>query len=92
MGKRFFSKQAFRRWINTMFAMWVVALAWGQSEGERTTEELVALGFENVRWTENDEERIYTIENNVYKTQGIGVAKAIDIIQKYGFPFGKPYF
>lgn len=89
MGKRFFSKQAFRRWISMMFAMWVVTLAWGQSEGERTTEELVALGFENVRWTENDEERIYTIENNVYKTQGIGVAKAIDIIQKYGLPKGK---
>ena len=89
MRQKFFRQQSFRRWINTMFAMLIFAIAWGQSEGERTTEELVALGFENVRWTENDEVRIYTIENNVYKTQGIGVAKAIDIIQKYGLPKGK---
>ena len=39
---------------------------WGQIGGESTTEELVSIGFENVRWTENDKERIYTIENNVF--------------------------
>ena len=30
--------------------------AMGQIGGEATTEELVNLGFENVRWTENDNE------------------------------------
>lgn len=54
-----------------------------------TTEELVDMGFENVRCTENDNERIYTIENNVYKTQGVGIAKAIEIIQERGLPDGK---
>ena len=61
----------------------------GQIGGEATTEELVNLGFENVRWTENDNERIYTIENNVYKTNGVGIAKAIEIIQKAGLPTDK---
>lgn len=89
MGKRFFSKQTFRRWINIMFAMWVVTLAWGQSKGERTTEELVALGFENVRWTETESEIIYTIENSAYKIQEVGVAKAIQTIQSQGMPEGK---
>ena len=63
--------------------------AMGQIGGEATTEELVNLGFENVRWTENDNERIYTIENNVYKTNGVGIAKAIEIIQKAGLPTDK---
>ena len=54
-----------------------------------TTEELVEMGFENVRCAENDDERIYTIENNVYKTQGVGIAKAIEVIQKKGLPHGK---
>ena len=57
--------------------------------GEKTTEELVKHGFENVRWAENDEERIYSIENNLYKAQGVGIAKAIDIIQKNGLPENK---
>ena len=61
----------------------------GQIGGEATTEELVNLGFENVRWTENDHERIYTIENNVYKANGVGIAKAIEIIQKAGLPTDK---
>lgn len=66
------------------------SLAWGQRGGERAVEELVKQGFENVRWTENEDERIYTIENNVYKAQGVGITKAIDIIQTSGLPTGKP--
>ena len=61
----------------------------GQTGGEATAEELVRLGFENVRWIENDEERIYTIENNVYKANGVGIAKAIEVIQKNGLPTNK---
>lgn len=89
MGKRFFSTQAFRRWINTIFAMLAAAIAWGQTGGERTTEELVALGFENVRWAETDTEIIYTIENSAYKIQEVGVAKAIQTIQEFGMPKDK---
>ena len=91
MNKIFFGLQSnLRRWITIMATMMITIVAWGQAEGgERTTEELVSLGFENVRWTENDEERIYTIENNVYKAQGVGIAKAIDMIQAYGLPANK---
>ena len=62
---------------------------WSQTCGSSTTEELVKLGFENVRWTENEIERIYTIENNVYKIQEIGISKAIETIQKCGLPNNK---
>lgn len=62
---------------------------WGQIGGEATTEELIKMGFENVRWTENAEARIYTIENNVYKANGVGIAKAIEIIQRQGLPTNK---
>lgn len=57
--------------------------------GNITVEELVKMGFENVRCSENEKERIYTIENNVYKAQGVGIAKAIEIIQRQGLPEGK---
>ena len=90
MKKGFFNFQSIsRRWITTMVVMMVSIMSWGQEGGEKASEELVNLGFENVRWTENDEERIYSIENNVYKAQGVGIAKAIDVIQTYGLPAGK---
>ena len=57
--------------------------------GNETVEELIDMGFENVRCTETDNERIYTIENNVYKAQGVGIAKAIKVIQQQGLPEGK---
>ena len=56
---------------------------------ETASIELVNNGFENVRWAETQDELIYTIENNVYKAQGVGIAKAIDIIQKHGLPTNK---
>lgn len=62
------------------------SLIYGQVGGEKAVDELLNLGFENIRWTENDNERIYTIENNVYKAEGIGISKAIDVIQKNGLP------
>ena len=90
MRVEFFNYQAFSRWI----ALIILAISpwlpvWAQSGGENTAEELIRLGFENVRWTENDTERIYTIENNVYKANGVGIAKAIETIQKTGLPIGK---
>ena len=57
---------------------------WGQTEKNGAIKELVDHGFENVRWVENEDECIYTIENNVYRAQGVGIAKALDIIQKHG--------
>ena len=90
MRLKFFNNQALSRWISLMTITTLSWLTvWGQSGGESTTEELIRLGFENVRWTENETERIYTIENNVYKVQGIGIAKAIEVIQNYGLPADK---
>ena len=60
---------------------------WGQEQKKSTAvDELVEMGFENVRCSENDSERIYTIENNVYRLQGVGIGKAIDVIQSIGMP------
>ena len=90
MRVKFFDNQAFSRWMTlTILAILPWFTVWGQSGGESTTEELIRLGFENVRWTENNDERIYTIENNVYKANGVGIAKAIETIQKTGLPTGK---
>ena len=73
-----------------MMALVPTTEVFGQVGGEATTEELVNMGFENVRWTENENERIYTIENNVYKANGVGIAKAIEVIQNQGLPENKP--
>ena len=55
MKKGFFNFQSIsRRWITTMVVMMVSIMSWGQEGGEKASEELVNLGFENVRWTEND--------------------------------------
>lgn len=54
--------------------------------GEETADLLVKMGFENVSWAENEQERVYVIENSAYRLSGVGVGKAIDEIQKYGLP------
>ena len=89
MKQTFFNSWiAYYRWIGLMLAMLSSIAGWGQ-EKRNAVEELVEHGFENVRWTENEDECIYTIENNVYKAEGVGVSKAIDIIQKHGLPTDK---
>ena len=91
MNKNFFKIQtAAKHWLTMIIILLSPILVWGQENGEKAVEELVNHGFENVRWTDTEEERIYTIENNVYKAQGVGIAKAIDIIQANGFPTDKP--
>ncbi len=62
----------------------------GQSTGELTTDSLVKMGFENVRWTETPKERVYVVENSTYKIQALGIRKAVDIIQEMGLPKDKP--
>ena len=56
--------------------------------GEETTDLLVKMGFENVSWAEDEQERVYVIENSAYRLTGVGIGKAIDEIQKYGLPEG----
>lgn len=89
MKQTFFNSWiAYNRWIGLMLAILSSNAGWGQ-EKINAVEELVEHGFENVRWTENEDEYIYTIENNVYKAEGVGISKAIDIIQKHGLPTNK---
>lgn len=89
MKQTFFNSWiAYNRWIGLMLAILSSIAGWGQ-EKINAVEELVEHGFENVRWTENEDEYIYTIENNVYKAEGVGISKAIDIIQKHGLPTNK---
>ncbi|WP_294585632.1 hypothetical protein [uncultured Bacteroides sp.] len=54
--------------------------------GESTVNTLVDMGFENVGWTENDGERVYVLQNSAYRSQGVGISKAVDVIQEMGLP------
>lgn len=57
----------------------------GQTGGE-AVDVLVEMGFENVGCTENSDERIYVLENAAYRSYGVGIGKAVDVIQKMGLP------
>ena len=90
MKQTFFNSWiAYYRWIGLIIATLSPTICWGQENHKNAVDELVKQGFENVRLVENEDECIYTIENNIYKAQGVGIAKAIDIIQKHGLPTDK---
>ncbi len=75
----------------TAFFLCSLTVAEGFAQtGESTVDALVEMGFENVGWLEDDEERVYVLQNSAYRLQGIGIGKAVDIIQKMGLPAGKP--
>ena len=57
--------------------------------GEETVDALVEMGFENVGWTEDAEERVYVLQNTAYRLHGIGIGKAVDVIQEMGLPENK---
>lgn len=48
---------------------------------EETVAKLVEAGFENVRQADGVEGLVYSVENNIYKVQSQGIAKALEIIQ-----------
>ncbi len=58
--------------------------------GENTVNTLVEMGFENVGWTEDGKERVYVLQNSAYRLNGVGIGKAVDVIQKMGLPDKKP--
>lgn len=86
------TKKRAQKGLKSIFLMLLVAVlpvfAAAQS-GEDTVDELVRMGFENVSWAEDEEERVYVLENTAYRIDGIGIGKAIDLIQKYGLPQDK---
>lgn len=57
--------------------------------GDSVVKVLVDMGFENVSWIEDDEERVFVFENIPYRLNGVGVGKAIDLIQGSGLPINK---
>ena len=66
-----------------VLALAMAGSAWAQS-GEETVRHLVEMGFENVGWTEDEHERVYVLQNSAYRQQGVGVGKAVDLIQREG--------
>ena len=58
--------------------------------GGQTVDALVEMGFENVGWTEDADERVYVLQNSAYRLQGVGIGKAVDVIQEMGLPEDKP--
>lgn len=71
-----------------LFAPLGMTSLWAQT-GEQTVKHLVDMGFENVGWTEDAEERVYVLQNSAYRLQGVGIGKAVDVIQKEGLPKSK---
>ena len=60
--------------------------SFSQSTGELTTDSLVKMGFENVRWTDTPEERVYVVENSAYKIQALGIRKAVGSYSRWDYP------
>jgi len=63
-------------------------LSVGQN-AESVVEALVEMGFENVGFSEEENERVYIIQNSAYKLNGVGIGKAVDIVQANGMLDGK---
>ncbi len=72
------------------FLLCLVSLKGYSQTGEGAVDALVEMGFENVGWTEDDKERVYVLQNSTYRLQGVGIGKAVDVIQKLGLPKDKP--
>ena len=57
--------------------------------GNDAVQTLTRLGFENVGCADTESERVFVLQNSAYRVNGIGLAKAIDVIQKQGMPVGQ---
>ena len=53
------------------------------AQQDRVVAALVQAGFENVSLYENDTVALYTIQNSAYKSQEVGVGKALDILSSF---------
>ncbi|ADV44781.1 hypothetical protein [Bacteroides helcogenes] len=77
-------------WFVAFFLYCLLPLRGFSQTGESAVSALVDMGFENVGWTEDDNERVYVLQNSAYRLQGVGIGKAVDVIQKLGLPEEKP--
>ena len=80
------SKNGFRRIAALLLTAFLLPLCAVAQNGDRTVEELVKLGFENVCWGEDGAEVVYVVENNTYRLSDVGIGKALDQIQRSGMP------
>lgn len=62
---------------------------WSQTESAAVNA-LVEMGFENVACSDEADERVYVLQNSAYRLQGVGIGKAVDVIQEIGMPDRKP--
>lgn len=62
---------------------------WSQTESAAVNA-LVEMGFENVVCSDETDERVYVLQNSAYRLQGVGIGKAVDVIQEMGMPEQKP--
>lgn len=62
---------------------------WSQTESAAVNA-LVEMGFENVACSDEAGERVYVLQNSAYRLQGVGIGKAVDVIQEIGMPDRKP--
>ena len=58
-------------------------------DAESVVDILADMGFENVGYSDVEGERVYIIQNSAYKLNGVGIGKAVDVIQSQGMPEGK---
>lgn len=79
------TQKCFKRIILLVYVLAVPLLAFAQN-GDKTVAKLVEKGFENVVWGENDQERVYVVENSAYRLSGVGIGVALDEIQRHGLP------
>ena len=52
----------------------------------QTVDSLVNMGYENVSWHENEEERIYVLENVASRLSTTGISEAVGMITRKGLP------
>ncbi|MCI1647746.1 MAG: hypothetical protein LKI29_05355, partial [Bacteroides sp.] len=76
-----------RYWIFFFFS--VLFLKGGAQEEKNVIDVLIKMGFENVGCSEACNERVYILQNSAYRLNGVGIGKAVDIIQKMGLPVNK---
>ena len=62
--------------------------SFGQN-AENTVDILVDLGYENISWDDTANERVYVLENAAYRLNGVGVAKAVEVVLQNGMPEDK---
>lgn len=62
----------------------------GFSQTEKSVvDTLIEMGFENVGCVEDGHERVYVLQNSANRLQGVGISRAMSVIQKMGLPENK---